>query len=111
MSTLICEEYSSIAPIKVGASQVTLENNLEAVDSLKATNAIISDSFTCKPLANSFIFLGTNAGVVVSPKGIPISVKQSTSLESAARPLLICIENIAADIGFSASNSGLSISF
>ena len=83
----------------------------EAADSLKAINAIISDSFTCKPLANSFIFLGTNAGVVVSPKGIPISVKQSTSLESAARPLLICIENIAADIGFNASNSGLSISF
>ena len=57
------------------------------------------------------MFRGSNAGVVVSPKGIPISVKQRTSLESAASPLLICMENMAADIGLSASNNGFSISF
>ena len=94
----------------MGASQLTLENNLEAALSLKATNAIISDSFIVNPFANSLIFLGIKAGVVVSPSGIPISVKHSTSLYKAASPLLICIENIAADIGFNASKSGLSIS-
>ena len=56
------------------------------------------------------MFRGISAGVVVSPKGIPISVKHRTSLDKAAKPLLICIENIAADIGLRASSKGFNIS-